>query len=157
MSIHHSKNNNLLLMLAKRSGLDLKTFWHAIRASAGNSFLWETAGPNIFRGDYHESFALELQVKDIQLCYDMAKKAKVPTELIGAMHQIYNRALYQLGPDVGCYAPPRLLEEALKEDLRAPGFEKWTYDIENVEGALHIRHKGVDLKMDESEKQNTKV
>lgn len=73
------------------------------------------------------------------------------------MHQIYNRALYQLGPDVGCYAPPRLLEEALKEDLRAPGFEKWTYDIENVEGALHIRHKGVDLKMDESEKQTTKV
>ena len=62
---------------AKRHGLDLNTFWHAIRASAGNSFLWETAGPCIFNGNYHDSFALDLQVKDIQLCYDMAKEAKV--------------------------------------------------------------------------------
>ena len=69
-----------ILMLAKRSGLDLTTFWHAIRASAGNSFLWETAGPCIFNGNYHDSFTLDLQVKDIQLCYDMAKAAKVRNE-----------------------------------------------------------------------------
>ena len=29
-------------------------FWHAIRMSAGNSFLWETCGPNVFRGEYHD-------------------------------------------------------------------------------------------------------
>ena len=64
------------MFAAKKSGMDLTTFWHAIRASAGNSFLWETAGPNIFRGEYHESFALDLQCKDIQLCYEMARQAK---------------------------------------------------------------------------------
>jgi len=77
-----------VLMLAKRLGLDLGTFWHAIRCSAGNSFLWETAGPCIFNGNYHDTFALELQVKDIHLAYDMAKEGKVPTELLGAMQQV---------------------------------------------------------------------
>ena len=57
--------------------MDLNLFWHSIRASAGNSFLWETAGPNIFRGEYHDSFNMDLMCKDIQLCFDMAKSAKV--------------------------------------------------------------------------------
>ena len=62
---------------AKRMNVDLDLFWHGVRASAGNSFLWETAGPCIFNGNYHDTFALDLQVKDIQLAYDMAKDAKV--------------------------------------------------------------------------------
>ena len=75
---HWSKNVlKISLSLAKRSGLDLPTFWHAIRASAGNSFLWETAGPNIMNGDYHKDFNMDLICKDIQLSYDMAKAAKV--------------------------------------------------------------------------------
>lgn len=49
------------VIAAKRSGLDLTTFWHVIRSSSGTSFLWETAGPNIFRGDFHDSFNLDLQ------------------------------------------------------------------------------------------------
>ena len=57
--------------------MDLDAFWHFIRASAGNSFLWETCGPNIFRGDFHDSFALELQCKDIRLFTEMAKKTEV--------------------------------------------------------------------------------
>ena len=63
--------------IAKRSGMDLDLFWHSIRASAGNSFLWETAGPNVFRGEYHDSFPMDLMCKDIQLCFEMAKGANV--------------------------------------------------------------------------------
>ena len=65
------------ISLAKRSGLDLGTFWHAMRASVGTSFTWETAGPNIMNGDYHPEFPLDLQCKDIHLFYQMAKDAKV--------------------------------------------------------------------------------
>ena len=43
------------------------------------SFLWETCGPNVFRGDFHDSFALDLQVKDIRLFVEMAKQANVST------------------------------------------------------------------------------
>lgn len=58
------------MLIAKRSGLDLVEFWHAIRMSAGNSFLWETCGPNVFRGEYHDSFPIDLMNKDTQLGYE---------------------------------------------------------------------------------------
>jgi len=133
------------MLVAKRSGLDMVEFWHSIRMSAGNSFLWETCGPNVFRGEYHDSFPIDLMCKDNQLGYEMARDAKVPLEMFGLMQQIYNRALYSLGPDVGCYAPPKLLEKELNESLQAPGFENWNYTVENVDGALHVRHSGIDL------------
>jgi len=134
-----------VMLIAKRSGIDLVEFWHAIRMSAGNSFLWETCGPNVFRGEYHDSFPIDLMCKDNQLMYDMAKTAKVPLEILGLQQQIYNRALYSLGPDVGCYAPPKLYENELNESLQAPGFENWSYTVENVDGALQVRHLGIDL------------
>ena len=63
--------------LAKRANLDLKTFWDCIRASAGNSFVWETGGPMVFQGTYDPSFTIELQNKDNQLGTQIAKKYKV--------------------------------------------------------------------------------
>jgi len=133
------------MLIAKKSGLDMVEFWHSIRMSAGNSFLWETCGPNVFRGEYHDSFPIDLMCKDNQLGYEMARNAQVPLELFGLMQQIYNRALYSLGPDVGCYAPPKLYEIEQKESLQAPGFENWSYTVENVDGALHVRHQNIDL------------
>jgi len=134
------------MLIAKRSGIDVVDFWHAIRMSAGNSFLWETCGPNVFRGEYHDSFPIDLMCKDTQLGYEMARNAKVPLETFGLMQQIYHRALYSLGPDVGCYAPPKLYENELKESLQAPGFENWSYTVENVDGALQVRHQGINNK-----------
>jgi len=28
---------------------------------------------------------------------------------------------------------------------QAPGFENWNYTVENVDGALQVRHMGIDL------------
>lgn len=141
------------MLIAKRSGLDLVEFWHSIRMSAGNSFLWETCGPNIFRGEYHDSFPIDLMNKDTQLGYEMARKAEVPMEVFGLMQQIYNRAQASLGPDVGCYAPPKLWENELRESLQAPGFESWNYTVENVDGALQVRHLNIDLQKTEDRDQ----
>ena len=55
----------------------MKTFWDCIRASAGNSFVWETGGPMVMQGTYDPSFTIDLQSKDNQLGCDMAKKYKV--------------------------------------------------------------------------------
>ena len=79
-----------ILFSAQRSGMDLELFWHSIRASAGNSFLWETAGPNIFRGEYHDSFNMDLMCKDIQLCFEMAKSAKVISCFIAKSTELYS-------------------------------------------------------------------
>ena len=104
---------------AKRAGLDLKVFWDCIRASAGNSFVWETGklmifhlhnlkrvlkkkllhlflgGPMVMQGTYDPSFTIELQSKDNQLGYEMARKYGVPMELLGHAQQILNRYQYR--------------------------------------------------------------
>ena len=61
------------------------------------------------------------------------------------MQQIYTRALKTYGSEVGCYTPPRLLEDAMNDKLRTKGFENWSYNVENIDGALHVRHQGINL------------
>ena len=53
---------------------------------------------------------------------------QVPMEVFGLMQQVYHRALYSLGPDVGCYAPPKLYENELNESLQVK--EKSIYLLE---------------------------
>ena len=69
------------------------------------------------------------------------------------MQQIYNRALYKYGPEGGCYIIPKLLEDELGESLRAPGFENWTYSLEDVDGTLQVRHKNIKTEFDAPEGQ----
>jgi len=140
------------LMIAKRAGLDMKTFWDCIRASAGNSFVWETGGPMVMQGTYDPSFTIDLQSKDNQLGYEMAKKYKVPIELLGHAQQILHRAMYSYGEDAPCYSAPRMLEEALKTDLRCEDFKDWSYSIESVDGSSIIRHHGIKLDQSKDDK-----
>ena len=65
------------MMVAKKAGLDMKTFWDAVRSSSGNSFVWETGGPMVMQGTYDPSFDIALHCKDNQLCFDIARKNKV--------------------------------------------------------------------------------
>ena len=68
-----------VFMVAKQSGVDMRTCFDCIRASAGNSFVWETAGPMVMQGTYDPSFSLGLQCKDNQLGYQIARKHRVVT------------------------------------------------------------------------------
>ena len=53
-------------------------FWHAIRMSAGNSFLWETCGPNVFRGEYHDITVLYCTVLYCTILYCTVLYCTVP-------------------------------------------------------------------------------
>lgn len=132
-----------VLMLAKRSKLDLRTFWDAIRVSAGNSFVWETAGPVIFKGTYDPGFTMVLQNKDLQLGYDMARKYEVPMDMHQMALAVYRRTQYQLGDEAGCYSPPKTYEIAVKESLRVEEFDGWDYDTEIHNGSLAVSHVGL--------------
>ena len=44
--------------------------------------------------------------------------SQTPIEFLGHMQRTYDRALAMYGTNAGCYVPPKMLEEDLKESLR---------------------------------------
>ena len=133
-------------MVAKKAGVDMKTMFDCIRASAGNSFVFETGGPMLMQGTYDPSFTIALQCKDNRLGYQMATKHKVPIEILGHAMQAYNKAMYKYGDEAPCYIAPKMLEEACNTDMRCAEFKDWEYSIQNVDGSSVIRHHGIDIK-----------
>merc|ERR1712037_906226 len=135
-----------VFMVGKRAGVDMRTMFDCIRASSGNSFVWETGGPMLMQGTYDPSFSIALQCKDNRLGYQIATRHRVPIEILGHAMQAYNKTMYAYGDEAPCYSSPRMLEEALGVDLRSEGFENWKYSIQNVDGSAVIRHHGIDIK-----------
>lgn len=132
-----------VLMLAKRSGIDLKLFWEAIRLSAGQSFLWDTGAPMVFSRQFEPGFTMELLCKDLQLGYDMARKYEVPMAINQLTMSTFRAAQYQYGDDAACYIPPKALEDALGVSLEDERFKGWTYENEIVNEGLVVKHSGI--------------
>ena len=110
------------LMLAKRGGLDLAQSFEAIKASSGNSFVHETEGQLILNGSYDIAFTMDLACKDLGFAHDMGKEFGVPLEIASHVEQIFWRGRQEYGGDAQSTQIVKLLEDALKTDLRAPGF-----------------------------------
>ncbi len=110
------------LMLAKRGGLDLGLAYRAIKASSGNSFVHETEGQVILNGSYDIGFTLDLACKDAGFALGMGRDFEVPLALAALVEQRLIEARARYGG--GAWSPMvvRLLEDALGESLRAPGF-----------------------------------
>lgn len=68
--------------------------------SAGNSFVWETGAPLVFKGLYDPCFTIGLQNKDLQLGYDMAVKHQVSIKdfiYFTGIERSSLRTIYDLG------------------------------------------------------------
>jgi len=110
------------LMLARRAGLDLATAFDAIRNSSGNSFVHETESQVILNGSYNIGFTLDLACKDLGFAHALGREHGVPLELTALAEQTFVRAREQYGGSAWSPMVVRLLEDALRTDLRAPGF-----------------------------------
>jgi 3-hydroxyisobutyrate dehydrogenase len=110
------------LMLAKRGGLDLAQAFHAIKASSGNSFVHETEGQLILNGSYDIGFTMDLALKDLGFAMEFGEEFRVPLALAGLTAQIFKQAQQAYGGNAWSTQVVKLLEDALKTDLRAPGF-----------------------------------
>jgi 3-hydroxyisobutyrate dehydrogenase len=110
------------LMLAKRGGLDLAQAWRAIKASSGNSFVHETEGQLILNGSYDVAFTVDLALKDLGFATRLGREFEVPIELAELTEQTFLRGRAAYGGDAQSTQIVKLLEDALKTDLRAPGF-----------------------------------
>ena len=69
------------LMVAKKSGMNLKKTYEAIKISSGNSFVHETESQVILNGSYNISFTMDLVLKDMGLFNDLSVKNNIPLEL----------------------------------------------------------------------------
>ena len=138
----HTVITSEALMLAKKHNVDLVNFFHGIRASAGNSFVFETEAPLIFNGSHDPGFTMGLHCKDLDLGHQLAKEKDVPLEVMGLVEQIYRRAMFKYGANAGSSHPAKLLQDDLNVSLQIDGFEEWTYSIEKVEGrGIGVVHK----------------
>jgi 3-hydroxyisobutyrate dehydrogenase len=110
------------LMLAKRGGLDLAQAYHAIRASSGTSFVHETEGQLILNGSYDIGFTMDLALKDLGFAMQFGREFGVPLDLAALTTQTFIKAKEVYGGGAWSTMVVKLLEDALKTDLRADGF-----------------------------------
>jgi 3-hydroxyisobutyrate dehydrogenase len=110
------------LMLAKRGGLDLAQAFQAIKASSGTSFVHETEGQLILNGSYDIAFTMDLACKDLGFAMGLGRDHAVPLDLAALTAQTFIRARAAFGGGAQSTMVVKLLEDALRTDLRAPGF-----------------------------------
>lgn len=110
------------LMLAKRSGLDLKRSYEAICASSGNSVEFEDWAPVILNGSLNTGFTLDLALKDLGFVMALGRETGVPLKLAGLVEQLYVEARAKYGGDAWTPHTVRMMEESTGESLRTEGF-----------------------------------
>ena len=76
-------------VLAKKSGLDMQTFFDAVKNGAGRSWALETLGPKILAGDFEPGFMVKHMQKDLRLANQLAEDTgtSLPTSTLIA--QLY--------------------------------------------------------------------
>lgn len=110
------------LMLAAAGGLDLATAWQAIAASSGTSFVHETEGQLILNGSYDIGFTIDLALKDLGFAAGFGEQFGVPLALAQQVRAQFESARDAYGGDAQSPCVVKLLEDALRKPLRAPGF-----------------------------------
>ena len=110
------------LMLAKKGGIDLAQAFHVIKASSGTSFVHETESQLVLNGSYNINFTMDLAVKDLGFALGLGRDFGVPLDLAALTFQTFIRARAAYGGDAMSTQAVKLLEDALRTDLRAPGF-----------------------------------
>lgn len=84
------------LLLAERSGLDLRMTYDAIRSGAGNSRMFEVRGPLMIDGRYEPAtMKMDVYQKDLAIIMDHARDLGVPVPLMSAALPYYSAALAQ--------------------------------------------------------------
>jgi 3-hydroxyisobutyrate dehydrogenase len=115
------------LALARRGGLDLGAAFEAIKASSGNSFVFETEGQLILNGSYDVGFTMDLACKDLLLASQLGRELRIPLDLAATVEQTFIRARERYGGAAPSTMAVKLLEDALATELRAPGFPARLY------------------------------
>ena len=121
------------LTVAKKSGMDLKTAYEAIKISSGNSFVHETESQVILSGSYNISFTMDLVVKDMGLFDTLSKKHHIPLEVSPVVFNIFKEGQKKYGSRAWSSMIVKRLEDVCNINLRAEGFPSELTDNESEE------------------------
>jgi len=121
------------LSVVKKSGMDLKTAYEAIKISSGNSFVHETESQVILNGSYNISFTMDLVVKDMGLFDTLSKKHHIPLEVSPIIFNIFKEGQKKYGSRAWSSMIVKRLEDACSINLRAEGFPSELTDNESEE------------------------
>ena len=118
------------LTIAKKTNMDLKTTYEAIKISSGNSFVHETESQVILNGSYNINFTMDLVVKDMSLFNNLSKKSGVQLEISPIVLNIFREGKKKYGPRAWSSMIVKRLEDAYSTNLRAEGFPAELIDSE---------------------------
>ena len=77
-------------VLAKKSGLDMQTFYDAVKNGAGRSWALETLGPKILKGDFSPGFMVKHMQKDLRLAGQLADDTGTSIPTTSLISQLYH-------------------------------------------------------------------
>ena len=126
------------LTVAKKTGINLKTAYEAIKISSGNSFVHETESQVILNGSYNISFTMDLVLKDMGLFNDLSIKNNIPLELSPLVLEIFKDGQKKYGPKSWSSMIVKRLEDACNINLRAEGFPSELTDSDPEEKGHQI-------------------
>ena len=118
------------LAVTKKTNINLKTAYDAIKISSGNSFVHETETQVILNGSYNINFTMDLVVKDMNLFDKLSKKSNVPLEILPIALGIFKEAQKKYGSRAWSSMVVKRLEDSCKINLRAEGFPAELVDSE---------------------------
>ena len=112
------------MVTAQKAGMDIRTWWDAMRGGAADSFVLQHDAPSIFAGHYDPSFPLALCLKDWRLIADLLNEVGVRHDIAAAARARFVEAAARYGEAAGEMTVCKLLEEDAGVNLRAAG--DWT-------------------------------
>ncbi|MBI4220976.1 MAG: NAD(P)-dependent oxidoreductase [Chloroflexi bacterium] len=86
------------MVFAKKAGLDLGSWFEAVKNGAGTSWHLTTQGPKVLDGDFAPGYMVKHHRKDLRLIQETAHEMGVPLPVAGTVLQLY-RALQSMGGD----------------------------------------------------------
>ena len=126
------------LTVAKKTGMDLKTAYEAIKISSGNSFVHETESQVILNGSYNINFTMDLVLKDTGLFDDLAKKLNAPLEISPKIVEIFKDGQKKYGSRAWSSMIVKRMEDLNNIDFRAKGFPDELIDNEPEKKGFEI-------------------
>jgi 3-hydroxyisobutyrate dehydrogenase len=107
-------------VLAKKSGLDMQTFFDAVKNGAGRSWALETLGPKILDGDFAPGFMVKHMQKDLRLAGQLAADTGTALPTSTLIAQLY-RSVQADSPEAvnqGHQALIQAIEKLSNEEAR---------------------------------------